>query len=40
MATEIGHRVADLADGIDSLGKTSCANRLRECSYCISGILA
>ena len=40
MATEIGHRVADLADGIDSLGKTSFANRLRESSYCISGILA
>jgi four helix bundle protein len=40
MATEIGHRVADLADGIDSSGKTSFANRLRESSYCISGILA
>ena len=40
MATEIGHRVADLADGIDSLGKTSFANRLREVSYRISGILA
>ncbi|MDB4809190.1 four helix bundle protein [bacterium] len=40
MATEIGHRIADLADGIDSLGKTAFANRLRECSYLISGILA
>ena len=40
MATEIGHRIADLADGIDSLGKTTFANRLRECSYLISGILA
>jgi len=40
MATEIGHRVADLADGIDSLGKPAFANRLRECSYRISGILA
>ena len=40
MATEIGHRVADLADSIDSLGKPSFANRLREVSYRISGILA
>ena len=40
MATEIGHRIADLADTVESLGKTSFANRLREGSYSISGILA
>ncbi|MFT6177979.1 MAG: four helix bundle protein [Akkermansiaceae bacterium] len=40
MATEIGHRVADLADGIDSQGKTTFAKRLRESSWQISGILA
>ncbi len=40
MATEIGHRIADLADGIDTQGKTTFATRLRECSWQISGILA
>ncbi len=40
MATEIGHRLADLSDGIDSLGKTTFANRLRESSMLISSILA
>jgi four helix bundle protein len=40
MATEIGHRLADLSDGIDSQGKTSFANRLRESSWVVSSILA
>ncbi len=40
MATEIGHRLADLSDGIDSLGKTTFANRLRESSMLVSSILA
>jgi hypothetical protein len=40
MATEIGHRIADLADGIDSLGKPTFAERLRNSSWQISGILA
>ena len=40
MATEIGHRVADLADRIFSEGKTSYADRLRSESLSISGILA
>lgn len=40
MATEIGHRIADLADGIESQGKTVFANRLRETSWLVSGILA
>ena len=40
MATEIGHRIADLADAVEALGKTTFANRLREGSYSISGILA
>jgi four helix bundle protein len=40
MATEIGHRVADLADRIASEGKTSYADRLRSESLSISGILA
>jgi len=40
MATEIGHHLADLSDGIDSLGKTTFANRLRESSWLISSILA
>ena len=40
MATEIGHRIADLSDGIESQGKIAFANRLREHSLSISGILA
>lgn len=40
MATEIGHRIADLSDGIESQGKTAFANRFRESSYLVSGILA
>ena len=40
MATEIGHHIADLADAVEALGKTTFANRLREGSYSISGILA
>ena len=40
MATEIGHRVADLADRISSEGKISYADRLRGESLSISGILA
>ena len=40
MATEIGHRVADLADRIASEGKTSYADRLRSESLSISSILA
>jgi len=40
MATEIGHRIADLSDGIDALGKTTFAERLRSSSWQISGILA
>ena len=40
MATEIGHRLADLSDGIDSQGKPSFTTRLRESSWQISSILA
>lgn len=40
MATEIGHRIADLADGLDSQGRTSFADQLRSFSFRISGILA
>lgn len=40
MATEIGHRLADLSDGIDALGKTTFADRLRKSSWLVSGILA
>ncbi len=40
MATEIGHRLADLSDGIETLGKLTFANHLRESSMLISSILA
>lgn len=40
MATEIGHRVADLADRIASEGKNSYADRLRSECLSISSILA
>lgn len=40
MATEIGHRIADLADTLDSRDKPSFAQKLRDNSYRVSGILA
>lgn len=40
MATEIGHRLGDLADQLDSSGKTTYAGGLRENVCRISGILA
>jgi len=40
MATEIGHRVADLSDSIESQGKKTFAERLRSSSWLVSGILA
>jgi len=40
MATEIGHRVADLADSLDSQDKPAFANELRKSSFRVSGILA
>ena len=40
MATEIGHRIADLADAVDSRNQASFAQQLRAHSYRVSGILA
>lgn len=40
MATEIGHRIADVADHLDSRGQASFARQLRDLSYRVSGILA
>ncbi|MGB0327333.1 MAG: four helix bundle protein [Akkermansiaceae bacterium] len=40
MATEIGHRIADLADALDSRDQPSFAQKLRDHSYRVSGILA
>lgn len=40
MATEIGHRLGDLADRLESSGKTTYAGGLRENACRVSGILA
>lgn len=40
MATEIGHRVADLAESLESQSKSAFADQLQSYSCRISGILA